>query len=491
MSTKTKTTKAKSKKENLAALGLPALWERFKEATGETTKSPNKKFLVRRIEEALAAHVVEPALAGAGTLVFICLMAKEFGGKTFAVALSALGFIVVPFWLSADSIFCYDSIDQFVLSVFLFVLVRFLRMGNRKLWLVLGGIAGIACMTKMTILFLGPAFLVALLVSRYRKDLLTPWPWLGAALCVIIVSPYLLWQFANDWPTLEYWTNYGTYRVYQATLPQYLVNVLVYMHTLLLPLWLAGLYRIFRRFDGVDYSFLGVFFLGALTTLFALHASARMVAVIFMPLLAAGAIMLEKISNQVQWGKWMRVSVTTYLLIAGAFSIPLSIPILSVDQTLAFNNTFKSMVPLVREFNGQSFRVSPTIFGRLGWDETAQNVAEVYNELPQEDRATAGIYSEWYMPAGAIDYYGPQYGLPYAVSGSLTYYLWGPGDSWDTMIIIGGKINSLDVFFEECELKREVQYKYDLQMMGRLYIHVCRKPVIPPDRIWSTMKMYR
>mgnify|MGYP000244268889 CR=1 FL=1 len=55
--------KAKSKKENLAALGLPALWERFKEATGETTKSPNKKFLVRRIEEALAAGAVEPAPA--------------------------------------------------------------------------------------------------------------------------------------------------------------------------------------------------------------------------------------------------------------------------------------------------------------------------------------------------------------------------------------------------------------------------------------------
>jgi hypothetical protein len=63
MSMKAKTTKAKSKKENLAALGLPALWERFKEATGETTKSPNKKFLVRRIEEALAARAVEPAPA--------------------------------------------------------------------------------------------------------------------------------------------------------------------------------------------------------------------------------------------------------------------------------------------------------------------------------------------------------------------------------------------------------------------------------------------
>jgi hypothetical protein len=68
MSTKTKTTKARSKQENLAALGLPALWERFKEATGETTKSPNKKFLVRRIEEVLAARAVEPAPAPAEEL---------------------------------------------------------------------------------------------------------------------------------------------------------------------------------------------------------------------------------------------------------------------------------------------------------------------------------------------------------------------------------------------------------------------------------------
>lgn len=49
MSTKTKskakTTKAK--KENLEALPLPKLWERFKEATGESTKSPNKNYAER------------------------------------------------------------------------------------------------------------------------------------------------------------------------------------------------------------------------------------------------------------------------------------------------------------------------------------------------------------------------------------------------------------------------------------------------------------
>jgi 4-amino-4-deoxy-L-arabinose transferase-like glycosyltransferase len=100
-------------------------------------------------ESLFAMHIV-PALAGSFTLVFACLITKEFGGKTFAVALTALGFIIVPGWLMVDSIFCYDSIDQLILAAFLFHLVRFLRTGNKKLWIVLGLIAGLR-MTKMTI----------------------------------------------------------------------------------------------------------------------------------------------------------------------------------------------------------------------------------------------------------------------------------------------------------------------------------------------------
>jgi hypothetical protein len=440
--------------------------------------------------ESLLAMRIFPALAGAGTLVFICLIAKEFGGKTFAVALAAIGFIIVPLWLSVDSIFCYDSIDQFVLSAFLYTLVRFLRTGNRKLWIALGVIAGVACMTKMTVLFLGPGFLVALLASKYRKDLLTPYPWLGAALCVVIVSPYLFWQFANHWPTLEYWTNYGTIRVYQASISQYLVNIYVYMGTLLAPLWLAGLYRIFRRFDGVDYSFFGIFFVGTLTTLFALHASARMLAASFMPLLAAGAVFIDELTDGARWGSWVRAGVTTYMVTVGVFFILFCLPFLPPDQLQSFNDTFGSRTPPVKEFNGQASRGSTILFGKLGWNEMVQDVAAVYNELPPEERAVAGIYSNWYMPAGAVDHLGPQYGLPHAVSGSLTYYLWGPGYSWDTMIIIAGRINNLAVFFDECEMKREIQYKYETPF-GKLYIHVCRKPKVSANVIWSSMKSYR
>jgi hypothetical protein len=440
--------------------------------------------------ESLFAMRIVPALAGSATLIFVCLIAKEFGGKAFAVLVSALGFIFAPLWLGSNSIFCYDSIDQLVLACFLYVLVRFLQSGNKRLWLVLGLIAGVACMTKMTLLFLGPGFLIALLLSKHRKDLLTPWPWLGGALCVVVVSPYLFWQIANQWPTLEYWNNYGANRVYEASLPQYFTNILIYMNPFLLPLWIAGLYRIFRRLNGVDYSFLGILFLTTLALQFELHASVRLLGTLFIPLIAAGAVFLEEMLTGRRWEKGVKVTATAYLLITGIYLIPMSLPVLPLDLYAVYSRPVKPLSQSLREFNGGSSYYPVLLSGRMGWDELAAGVAEVYNELPAQDRATAGIFAGWYMQAGAIDVLGPQYGLPHAVSGSLTYYLWGPGYSWDVMIIIGGVSNPLGMFFDSCEQKATVAQEYNTQN-GYSRIYVCRNPKIPADKIWSSMKSYR
>jgi 4-amino-4-deoxy-L-arabinose transferase-like glycosyltransferase len=443
-------------------------------------------------ESLLAYHIV-PALAGSVTLIFVCLIAKEFGGKAFAVALSALGFIVVPIWLSTNSTFCYDSIDQMVLAGFLYVLVLFLRTGNRELWILLGLIAGIACNTKMTILFLGPGFLITLLVSKYRKDLLTPWPWLGGVLCFVMLIPYMLWQSANHWPTLEYWTNYGATRVYDASLPQYLTNLMVYMNPFLLPLWVIGLYRVFRRLNSVNYGFLGLMFLLTLTLMFFTHTPARMLAELFMPLLAASAVFMEELFSGTGWKKWMMKAATaTYLLVVGFFTIPLSLPILPANLLPGFTATFMPLSITVHDFNGSVFSTSPVLTGRLGWKKLVQEVAVVYENLPVEERAVAGIYTDWYMTAGAIDQLGPEYGLPHAVSSSLTYYLWGPGYTWDVMLLVTGKTNPATVFFDQCELKATVPYEYAAPV-GRPYIHVCRKPKVSVNVIWSSsgMKSYR
>lgn len=440
--------------------------------------------------ESLFAYRIVPALAGSATLVFVCLIAREFGGKTFAVALSALGFIVTPVWLSVNSIFCYDSIDQMVLAGFLYVLVRFLRTGNRRLWLLLGVIAGVACNTKMTLLFLGPGFLIALLVSKTRKDLLTPWPWLGGLLCLAMVTPYLFWQVANNWPTLEYWNNYGAARVYQASLSQYLINILVYMNPFLLPLWIMGLYRIFRNMDGVNYGFLGLLFGVTLALMFRLHASARMLAELFVPLLAAGAVFVEELLSGLRREKWLKAAAAAYFLAVGIYIIPVSLPILTPEQLKTYTQNFMPSPLIVKEFNGMNFSTSPVLAGRLGWEELTKDVAAVYEGLPAQERAVVGIYADGYMPAGAIDHLGPQYALPNAVSGHLTYYLWGPGYSWEVMIVITTRTNNLAVFFDECEFKAVAQ-RGEHALGGDLYIYVCRKPKVSPDTIWLNMASYR
>ena len=126
--------------------------------------------------------------------------------------------------------------------------------------------------------------------------------------------------------------------------------------------------------------------------------------------------------------------------------------------------------------------------GRVGWNDLAREVADVYNALPAEDRAVAGIYTDSYGTAGAIDQFGPQYGLPHAVSGSLTYYLWGPGYSWDVMLIVTNRTNNMSVFFDKCEQKAVTQYEY---ISSHFYIFVCREPKVPADTIWSSVKSFR
>ncbi len=436
------------------------------------------------------AYHVLPALAGSFTLLFLCLITRELGGKEIAVTLTAVGFIIVPLWLAVNSFFCYDGFDQLALSAFLFAVVKLYSTANRKYWLLIGLLAGLACLCKITILFYGPGFLLALLISNRRKDLLSPWPYLGAGIFLIVVSPYLYWQFANGWPSLEYWTNYGQARLYETSLKQYLINILIYTSQLLLPLWLAGLYRIFRPFKEVNYSLFGFLFLFTFGLMFALHASVRQLIALFMPLLAAGAVFTEEMIFKIRWKKPVLVVLFSYLAVVGVLNISMTLPILPASMFPSLVENFGTFSRNLREFNGGSSYYPITYTGRLGWTHVVEEVADVYYSLPEEEQEIAGIYADHYVYAGAVDQIGPQYGLPHAVSGHLTYYLWGPGYSWDVMILLTGRSNNMSMFFDHCEQSAVVT---DLEAVlgNKLIIYTCKGARLSADTIWGSAKSYR
>jgi hypothetical protein len=184
------------------------------------------------------------------------------------------------------------------------------------------------------------------------------------------------------------------------------------------------------------------------------------------------------------------------VMVAGGLLVaPASLPILPIESLPAYfervgfldNSTLKS---------NKSYSKYPINLGlRIGWKELVSKVADVYNALPPEDRKVAGIYANWYGSASAIDYFGPQYDLPHAVSGHLTYYLWGPGYSWDVMILLTNNsssisTSSMSLFFETCQLKGRIYNEYTIPI-NQLNLYVCRKPRLSPEEIWRQLELYQ
>ena len=146
-----------------------------------------------------------PALAGAAVVVLAGLMARELGGSRLAQGLAALAVLVAPNFLVFGTFLSMDAFDQLFQVSAAYVLLVILNRDRPRLWLLFGLFCGLGLLTKVTMLFFGFAVLVALLASPARRHLLTPWPWLGGAVAFVFLAPYLLWNAANGWPTIEFW----------------------------------------------------------------------------------------------------------------------------------------------------------------------------------------------------------------------------------------------------------------------------------------------
>src|SRR5215208_461377 len=217
--------------------------------------------LVARITHALfgdslvALHIF-PALAGAVVVVLAGLMARELGGGRFAQGLAALATLIAPTILVFGTLLSMDAFDQLFWVLALYVLLLILKRDRPRLWLAFGLVAGLGLLTKLTMLYLGLAVFLALLITRARRHLLTPWPWIAGALAFTFLLPYVIWEVAHGWPTFEFWSNYGA-KVDPASPVEFIVEQIVTMQPPTLPLWLAGLYYYLLSRDGKPYRALG------------------------------------------------------------------------------------------------------------------------------------------------------------------------------------------------------------------------------------------
>jgi len=80
--------------------------------------------------------------------------------------------------------------------------------GQRRRWLTAGLATGLGLLGKYSMALIGPVFLWAMLAAD-RKALLTPWPYLGGLLALLVFLPHLGWNASNDWLSLRFQLGHG------------------------------------------------------------------------------------------------------------------------------------------------------------------------------------------------------------------------------------------------------------------------------------------
>jgi hypothetical protein len=122
----------------------------------------------------------------------------------------------------------------------------------------------------------------------------------------------------------------------------------------------------------------------------------------------------------------------------------------------------------------------------FGWEEQVRSVASVYNGSPIEDRRQAAVLAYNHGEASAIDYFGPRYGLPRAISGHNQYGLWGPRDYTGQVVVAIGFTNArLRESFGEVVPSAHPFPRYAMPEETNLTVYVCRRPKESLQSSWS------
>jgi dolichol-phosphate mannosyltransferase len=142
-------------------------------------------------------------------VIFLWKLARDLFSERVAHVVTFL-FLWSPFWGFGGYVASPEPpfVMFWVLAAWVFY-QRYREDGipwtAQKAWLVLGLLMGFGFNSKLIMSLLAPGFLLFVLLNpRGRKDLLSPWPWLGALIAAIMCYPIFAWNMFHDWPSFKY-----------------------------------------------------------------------------------------------------------------------------------------------------------------------------------------------------------------------------------------------------------------------------------------------
>jgi len=156
-------------------------------------------------------------------------------------------------------------------------------------------------------------------------------------------------------------------------------------------------------------------------------------------LLAAGAVVIESAIDRRANARpaflWLKPAITLVLLASGVHLAPVVVPILSPDGFLAYTKYLPSSSRSWKHSHARA-ALPQWYSDQFGWKEIVDEAAVAWNRIPAAERPGCGIFRAELRAGRRIDFFGRRYGLPPALSGHQTYFLWGPRNYSGNCLIV-------------------------------------------------------
>jgi len=420
------------------------------------------------------------ALAQSVAIVVTGLMARRFGGGRAAMLTAAIAAMLAPISLAASSLFQYVSFDYLWFVLTAYFVVRLIDSDDGRWWLAIGAAIGLGALTKYAVVFYVAGLVAGFFLTPLRAQLRSKWLWLGAALSIAIALPNLFWQLRHDFITLDFLKFIHARDVRIGRTDDFWIDQLqVTSSFFTFPLAIFGLYVLLFTERGRRYRILGWMAVVPVVLFGLAKGRAYYTGPLYPMLFAAGAAGLQRAFDSLRpFPRRLGWSVAALLLLVSAVAVPVVLPLVPINSRYwAF----------VNEHNGD-------LREEVGWPELAQEVARIWNTIDPAERTQAGIFCGNYGEAGAINLYGPAYGLPPAISGINSYWLRGPGNpSPKTVVVVGSQREDVEAACASVQLVGHITNAARVsneETERHPDIFLCRSPRQPLEKIWPRLRSF-
>jgi hypothetical protein len=433
-----------------------------------------------------------PALAGAARIILTAAFARELGAQRFGMVLAAVLAATPGVWWVIDHQFAMNAFESLFWGGLAYVVLRIINTGNTKLWLVFGAIAGVGLLNKYSLVFFASALIVGVLLTRQRRILFTPWIIAGGAIAFLIFLPNLIWNIQHHWPFLELMRNVRATGK-DVVLPpgKYLLQQMLMLNPVSFPFWFGGLlFYLFSR-AAKNYRSFGFAFVITIAFFMITHGKDYYSASAYVMLFAAAGVATERLlASRPKLQLVLKPACFIWLLLGVVPLLPLVLPVLPIETFLRYQSHLPFEVPKTeRSFVGETL---PQYYAdEFPWPGMVAAVASVYHSLTPEEQQRTAIFGSNYGQAAAIDFFGPQYGLPKAISGHQNYFLWGPRHyTGDIVILLGGLEHEAREQFESVTVSATLNNPYAYRYENRPIL-LCRGLKWNLQTEWSRVKNWR